>query len=75
MPEPPPIATCGKAALEFCDPPAPGRSDRMGESEAEDDANRALWLQCIERHRGAVLCLRRIRAAGAVQVVEEVRAP
>jgi hypothetical protein len=47
----------------------------MGESEAEDDANRALWLQCIERHRGAVLCLRRIRAAGAVQVVEEVRAP
>lgn len=52
----------------------PGRSDLMGEADAEDDANRDLWRQCIDRHRGAVLCLRRIRAVGGLKV-EEVREP
>lgn len=75
MPEPPALATCGREALTFCDPPVPGRSDRLGDTEVDDDDNRALWLTCVERHRGAVLCLRRIYAAGGVVITEEVRDP
>jgi hypothetical protein len=67
LPEPPPIASCGTEALEYCDGPNPGRADRLGETEGEDVDNRAAWLACIVRHHAAATCLRRLKAAGVLR--------
>jgi hypothetical protein len=69
-PRPLPIAQCGTEALEYCDPPHPGRSDQLGATELEDDHNRSAWLICIERHRAAAACLRQLQAAGVLRPAE-----